>query len=231
MPGAALASEKERSCEMAVGQRRDGRITLCLVAAACWLPGCESGHRGAGFRQHESHSSERHGGAALDFYVRNHSDPDWLADAARFHGHLGPWVTAGAMIGRDAVKHLGTPGHWKIEVICWMPPEKQRTPFSCILDGLQVASGATWGKRNIRLAYSPEVVRDNQPVVYVIRHSGDEHPREGLVYHLTDELTAIMAGISPDRLEKISREIASRDVDELFEVKPMTTNELASGRP
>ena len=166
----------------------------------------------------------------MDFYVPDPSDPDWLAHAARFHGHLGPWVTVGAMIGRDAVKHLDTPGHWKIEVICWMPPEKQRTPFSCILDGLQATSGATWGKRNIRLDHSPEVVLDNQPAVYVIRHSSDARPREGLVYHLTDKLTAIMADISPDRLEQISRDIASCDVDELFAVRPMTADELASGQ-
>ncbi len=164
----------------------------------------------------------------MHFYVHDPADPDWLAESARFHGHLGPWVTVGSMIGRDAVQRLDTPGQWEVEVVCWMPPEKQRTPFSCILDGLQVASGATLGKQNIRLDYDPEIVRDGQPVVYVIRHPHDDRPRQGLVYRMTEELTAIMASISPEKLEEISRGIAARDLDELLDVRTMTPGELAS---
>lgn len=164
----------------------------------------------------------------MKFYTTDPSDPQWLVRAGTFHGHLGPWVTVGAMIGRDAVQRLHTPGHWTIDVICWMPPEKQRTPFSCILDGLQVTSGATMGKRNLRFDYDPRIVRDGQPVVYVIRQPTEGHPRAGLVYRLTDKLISILANISPDRLEAISRDIAGHAVDELFTTRPMTADELAS---
>ena len=164
----------------------------------------------------------------MQFYRPDPSDPDWLADAARFHGHLGPWVTVGAMMGRDAIRGLDTPGYWDVEVVCLMPPEKQQPPFSCILDGLQVTTGCTLGKRNIRFDHSPEVVRSGQPVVYVIRRPENDHAGQGLAYHLKDKLTSIMATITPDRLETISRQIAEHDIEELFEIRPLTPDELAS---
>jgi len=166
----------------------------------------------------------------MHFYVPNPSDPDWLAEAAEFHGHLGPWVTVGAMIGHDALQRLETPGQWEIEVICWMPPEKQCRPFSCILDGLQVSTGATMGKQNIRFDFDPQLVGNEQPAVYVIRRPHGEHGSCGFVYHMKDALTALMARIVPGQLEEISREIADHQVKELLAVRPLTGEELASAR-
>ena len=126
------------------------------------------------------------------------------------------------MIGRDALTRLDTRGYWEIEIICWMPPARQQTPFSCILDGLQASSGATMGKRNLRFAYAAEVVRGDQPVVYVIRRPQADRARMGLVYELKDKLVGILSRIDPDRLEATSRDIASHLPDDLFAVREMT---------
>lgn len=166
-----------------------------------------------------------HGGGRLHFYRRDPSDPPWLVHCAELHGHLGPWVTAGGLIGQDALHRLDTPGHWMIEVICWMPPEHQRPPFSCMLDGLQFTSGATFGKRNIRFAYSDKVVKDGRTVVYVIRRPEGDRPCAGIAYHVNDRLAALATNVPAERLESASREIARHTADEMFDIRTLSEKE------
>jgi formylmethanofuran dehydrogenase subunit E len=78
---------------------------------------------------------------------RRASDPDWLAYAAQFHGHLGPWATAGLRLGVAARRAAAAEGYFDVKVVVNGPFAKP--PRSCLLDGVQVATGATWGKRNI----------------------------------------------------------------------------------
>jgi len=84
------------------------------------------------------------------------SDPDWLAAAVQFHGHLGPWATAGLRLGMAARKAAGAEGYFDLEVECHGP--LARPPRSCFLDGLQVSTGATLGKRNLRWIEADELV-------------------------------------------------------------------------
>ncbi|NQT13688.1 MAG: hypothetical protein HQ582_13125 [Planctomycetes bacterium] len=86
-------------------------------------------------------------------YERLDSDPEWLAYAAQFHGHLGPWAAAGTRLGMAAVREVDATGYFDVEVICEGPFVKP--PKSCFLDGLQVATGATLGKRNIHWTGNP----------------------------------------------------------------------------
>ena len=83
-------------------------------------------------------------------YERSNSDPDWLAYAAQFHGHLGPWATAGTRLGMAGLREVDAKGYFDVEVACEGPFVKP--PKSCFLDGLQVATGATLGKRNLHWA-------------------------------------------------------------------------------
>ena len=76
--------------------------------------------------------------------TRDASDPDWLAYAAQFHGHLGPWATAGLRLGVAGRRAVGAEGYFDVNVVVEGPFVKP--PRSCLLDGVQVATGATWGK-------------------------------------------------------------------------------------
>ncbi|MBM3314357.1 formylmethanofuran dehydrogenase [candidate division WOR-3 bacterium] len=68
-----------------------------------------------------------------------------LRAAARFHGHLGPWLVLGLRAGAFAVRKLGgTPFERRATVWCPEAP-----PCSCFLDGVQLSSGCTLGKANI----------------------------------------------------------------------------------
>ncbi len=163
----------------------------------------------------------------MNLYVKTDpQDLDWVARAALFHGHLGPWLIAGAMVGQDAVRRLKTPGQWKIDVTCWMPADRQRTPFSCILDGLQASSGATLGKQNIRFNQSDDVLNGGWPVIHVVRLKDADRPTEGIAYRATGRFHELLKAVSPEHLEDGSRALAHEEVGSLFEIRPMSPLEL-----
>jgi len=81
-------------------------------------------------------------------YQRRPSDPAWLVEVVQFHGHLGPSVVAGARMGMAGLHAVEAKGYFDVEVTCEGPFAKP--PQSCFLDGLQVATGATLGKRALR---------------------------------------------------------------------------------
>jgi len=63
-----------------------------------------------------------------------------------FHGHLGPYVVLGYRMSKLALIKLKAGGHFDVsaEVFTVLEP-----PCSCIIDGIQLGSGCTLGKRNI----------------------------------------------------------------------------------
>ena len=89
-------------------------------------------------------------------YYRDPADPDWLAFAAQFHGHLGPWAAAGFRAGACGRNAISANGFFDLDVIVEGP--FATPPRSCFLDGIQVSSGATWGKRNITWNQGDEII-------------------------------------------------------------------------
>ncbi|MDD4128020.1 MAG: formylmethanofuran dehydrogenase subunit E family protein [Methanomicrobium sp.] len=73
---------------------------------------------------------------------------EWsVEELAKFHGHLGPNIVIGYMMGKYASDNLcSDPFSLKAKVFC---PKK--TPESCIIDGVQLGSGCTLGKCNIEI--------------------------------------------------------------------------------
>ncbi len=64
------------------------------------------------------------------------------------HGHLGPFLVAGIRMGLLALDLLGSPGYFGIEA------ESETgtvPPVSCLTDGIQIGSGCTTGKGNLRV--------------------------------------------------------------------------------
>lgn len=69
-----------------------------------------------------------------------------IARAVEFHGHLGPYLICGVKMGLLALKLLGSRGYTGLTVIA---ETGVTPPVSCLVDGLQVATGCTLGKGNI----------------------------------------------------------------------------------
>ncbi len=86
--------------------------------------------------------------------VEPEREVDWEL-VRRFHGHLGPWVGLGLRLGRSLLEASGAPSHFGLEVRveCPLAP-----PVSCLLDGLQWATGATYGKQNLTATAAERIV-------------------------------------------------------------------------
>jgi formylmethanofuran dehydrogenase subunit E len=72
--------------------------------------------------------------------------PELYDHAIEFHGHGGPFMVIGLRMGLEALRILDARGWFEIKctaMLRWMPPD------SCVIDGIQVATGCTMGKHNI----------------------------------------------------------------------------------
>ncbi|HTW92170.1 MAG TPA: formylmethanofuran dehydrogenase subunit E family protein [bacterium] len=139
-----------------------------------------------------------------------------LAAAARFHGHLGPWLALGLKAGLRARRELGaSPFELTAHVFC-----PARTPYSCFIDGVQVGSGCTLGKGNI------SYVRASGCRVEFRRGGGRSSPVRarrvepaGLVYRLRSEVWDELHDGKEDGWEagaRLGRQIYRRPFEALF---------------
>jgi formylmethanofuran dehydrogenase subunit E len=84
------------------------------------------------------------------------SDPAWLKHAVQLHGHLGPMLSFGTRMGMAALHAVDAKGYFDVEITCEGPFVKP--PESCFLDGIQISTGATLGKRNLQWIDGKKIV-------------------------------------------------------------------------
>jgi formylmethanofuran dehydrogenase subunit E len=78
-----------------------------------------------------------------------------VENAARFHGHLGPFLVIGVKMGRTAQKTLNTDANRGLLVTAIAP---LKTPFSCVLDGIQASTQCTVGNQRLKIIDSPKEI-------------------------------------------------------------------------
>ena len=171
-------------------------------------------------------------------YQADTADPPWLAYAARFHGHLGPWGIAGVRAGMAGRRAVEADGYFDIRVVAEGPWGKP--PRSCFLDGLQVATGATLGKRNLEW-----IERDRIVVRVQNTQTGKSvivRPTEMLMKLLTSFRPQPMAraagrgdhphqaGAQRETLERIARKIARLGQSEILYVQAARSEQAQRAR-
>jgi len=133
-------------------------------------------------------------------------DPDWLIEAVRLHGHLGPWAVAGLRLGQAALADLDCNGYFDIRIDVAGPIAKP--PPRCIVDGLQFATGATLGKGNIAITLAD---------AFEIRAANTKTDRT-VCYTLTRQYLDEVAGLSGDeQMEAYARRLAHEPFETLAE--------------
>lgn len=116
------------------------------------------------------------------------------------HGHLGPYLVAGIRMGLLALRQLNNPGYFGLRA----ESEAGRTPpLSCLNDGVQIGSGCTAGKGNLR------VVGEERPRVRFTSENG-----RWITIELRPEIASSFRG--PDPIAR-AREIETVPEEELFE--------------
>jgi formylmethanofuran dehydrogenase subunit E len=123
-----------------------------------------------------------------------------LEDLAAFHGHLGPYLILGYRIGRYARDYIcSDPFHMSVEVLCSGKP-----PQSCIVDGIQLGSGCTYGKRNIDIITNASI-----KCTFIVNGK-----------HISIIPKPIKdVGEDEDEIELLAEKMFGIDDNELFEVK------------
>lgn len=77
-----------------------------------------------------------------------------LKEAEKFHGHLGPYLVLGILAGEFGIKILKAKKYFGLNIDVFGASKK---PKSCLIDGLQLSTGATFGKGNIHKFNGPQI--------------------------------------------------------------------------
>ncbi|UCG45649.1 MAG: formylmethanofuran dehydrogenase subunit E family protein [Candidatus Bathyarchaeota archaeon] len=77
-----------------------------------------------------------------------------IETAADFHGHLGPYLVIGVRMGLLAKQVLNSDGSSGLSATV---NTGSKPPLSCVADGIQVATGCTLGKGNIKIRALNEI--------------------------------------------------------------------------
>jgi len=135
-----------------------------------------------------------------------------IKKAADFHGHLGPFLVIGVRMGLIGVRELEVKGNDEMLHVTAML--KYSVPFSCVVDGIQVATKCTIGNRKLRLRSSSgiaarfELQREEQVTVAV-----DPTAFERLKNELLSE------NVPPEEVRKLAYLLASMPEEELFIIR------------
>jgi formylmethanofuran dehydrogenase subunit E len=78
-----------------------------------------------------------------------------IRDAVKLHGHLGPFLVIGVRMGIIANRILN-PAHNGSNALQATVRLPLRTPFSCVLDGIQFTTKCTVGNQRLRMEDSQE---------------------------------------------------------------------------
>ena len=87
-----------------------------------------------------------------------------IEKAADFHGHLGPFLVIGVKMGKFAKTNLSNAENGNLETTVKVP---LLTPFSCVLDGIQVTTHCTTGNRRLIIENSQKEIA----VYFKLQHS------------------------------------------------------------
>ncbi|MDD4938783.1 MAG: formylmethanofuran dehydrogenase subunit E family protein [Candidatus Omnitrophica bacterium] len=133
-----------------------------------------------------------------------------LNEAVKFHGHLGPYLVLGILAGDLALKRLGAKKYFGINVKVWGVSKR---PRSCFIDGIQLSTGATYGKGNIEKLSGPLIKAE-------FRSRANS---KKIILKFRDGLISKLTGAKTHRdAESLAKEIYKKDHDELFNLIPNT---------
>ena len=132
---------------------------------------------------------------------------DLLDRAVEFHGHGGPFLIVGLRMGLTALKLFNAKGWFDITCCLDLP---FTPPHSCVIDGIQVATGCTMGKRNIEVIDKEDISGDFTTDKGRIRLS--------LKSKLLEKIEGTLALLDEGATQALMEELIETDYRNLFEV-------------
>lgn len=145
--------------------------------------------------------------AALGAHHEDPDDPPAVARTAMVHGMAGPFAVAGYRMGAAALGKLGLRrGSMDIDVTHYSPPEVQ---WSCVIDGLQAATGASLGKMNLRRV-------DSKETYSIVKN---KKTGQALRFELRESLIQSHLHLPYEKLLEAGKKVARLADEEIFRVR------------
>jgi formylmethanofuran dehydrogenase subunit E len=131
-----------------------------------------------------------------------------IENAAKLHGHLGPFLVIGVRMGELAKRHLEVDDKSgrRLEVSIKTPLS---TPFSCVIDGIQASTSCTVGNRKLKIENSTKEITAHcrlQESKKTIRISVNPKIAETLISDMSKGANA----------EQLAAKIANMEEEQLF---------------
>jgi formylmethanofuran dehydrogenase subunit E len=124
--------------------------------------------------------------------------------AVEFHGHLGPFLVLGLKAGLLA-NSLLTKDYFKTTAVVTTNPSP---PSSCFIDGVQLVTGCTMGKGNIKLRKGKDVsalfAKEGRKVRLTVKNN---------ILHSVNSIS------SEEESKNVSLDLMRKPVSELFEIE------------
>ena len=140
---------------------------------------------------------------------------DIMNKAAEFHGHLGPFLAIGVRMGLLAKKTLKSNGFRDLSVIV---NTGNNLPLSCVVDGIQVATGCTLGKGNIAVTNLNEI-----SAAFHAKHKAIQVKMKTEVFQ---NLKSELLHGNPEKMEETARKISSIPDAKLFSIEELAEKRL-----
>lgn len=131
-----------------------------------------------------------------------------LSRVLDYHGHLGPWAVIGYRVGERALRESGLPRSTKDLVVVHYCPEAVQ--YTCMLDGLHAATGASIGK----LTLKHEVVPADQLHTVVV----DRKHGQRFQFTVNPELVSSILNLDHEHQISEARRVAGLADERLFRV-------------
>jgi len=135
-----------------------------------------------------------------------------LNKAEEFHGHLGPFLVLGVRMGLIGVRELETKGNNDELHVTVMV--KDFPPFSCVIDGIQVATKCTIGNKKLRLKnFSGIAAKFELPSRELVTVAVNPTSFDTLKKELLSE------NVPPEGVRQLAQLVASIPEEELFIIR------------
>lgn len=140
--------------------------------------------------------------------MKNIKDKKLLDKLIEFHGHLGPYLVIGYRMGIIGLRETGAKKYFGVSVEIKCPA---KPPERCLVDGLQYATGATYGKANIELV---EVTNEIE-----VRIINPETKKSIILSLHPDWIKKLNERLNKSELESFAQEIMCLNEENFFNIR------------
>lgn len=138
-----------------------------------------------------------------------------LERAKDFHGHIGPFLVIGVRAGLAGLRELQTTK--ESEDLSATALLTYSVPYSCMLDGIQVATGCTIGNKRLRFENSSNFMIS-------FENTGGKVVTVSVLAKALDEFRGpLLRGIASEEVERLAYKATSMAEEELFAIDVQRT--------